>query len=216
MVAPRAVRLTRGARQLFGRQPVAVATEVRHAGPERVICRQRPSISGGLRHAARHRWRPEDRACHNALHTHSHVIASRLHTHTRTHTHPTLAGGDGGVPVKVSVRRAATDGRGVADESVAAVAGPTHNAVHVTSRLAADGAMKRRVRSTAVHRWGESAAVILSQYCAAVILPQYCTAVILPQYCTAVILPQYCTTLSLVQCCSYTTIILLEYCKALL
>lgn len=52
----------------------------------------------------------------------------------------------------VAQRRAAARGRAVADESVAAVAGPAHHAVDVAARLRGDGAVERRVRRGAVER----------------------------------------------------------------
>lgn len=53
----------------------------------------------------------------------------------------------------VAERRAAAGGRAVADEPVAAVAGPAHHAVDVAARLRGDGAVERRVRRGAVQRW---------------------------------------------------------------
>lgn len=65
----------------------------------------------------------------------------------------TLTRRDTGVPGVVAQRRAAARGGAVADESVAAVAGPAHHAVDVAARLRGDGAVERRVRRGAVERW---------------------------------------------------------------
>lgn len=65
----------------------------------------------------------------------------------------TLTRRDVGVPGVIAQRRAPARGRAVADEAVAAVAGPAHHAVDVAARLRGDGAVQRRVRRGAVERW---------------------------------------------------------------
>lgn len=52
----------------------------------------------------------------------------------------------------VAERRAAARPRGVAYETIAAVAGPAHHAVDVAAGLRGDGAVERRIRRGAVER----------------------------------------------------------------